>query len=73
MPFQVAFRRCRGDMGGGRDGVPHPLGYRAVMMASARAHSRFGAAGPAGQRRKAPSALIRAEFSGAFVTPQFSN
>jgi hypothetical protein len=34
------------------------MGHRAVMITHARAHGRFSVAGPAGQRRKLPPALM---------------
>jgi hypothetical protein len=58
------FRRCIAgvvrDVGGGRDRAPRPFGHRAVMIACARAHDHFGAAGPVCQRCKVPPALIGA-------------
>jgi hypothetical protein len=60
---------CSGRRGGGRDGVPRPFGYRAVMIACACAHDRSDAAGPVHRQRKAPPALIGVarEFSGALL------
>jgi hypothetical protein len=49
-----------GDVGGGRDGVLHPFGYCAIIMAFACVHDRFGAVGPACQRRGARTELIAA-------------
>jgi hypothetical protein len=39
------------DVGGGRDGVTRPFGYRAVMIARACIASRFGMVGPICQRQ----------------------
>jgi hypothetical protein len=42
-----ATARVVGDVGCGRDGPPRLFGCHAVMIAHARAPSRFGAVGPA--------------------------
>jgi hypothetical protein len=44
-----AAARILGDMGSERDRPPWPFGCRAVMVAHARAHGRFGDVGPACQ------------------------
>jgi hypothetical protein len=45
------------DMGGGRDEMPWPLGYRAVMIARARVPGRFNVVGPSCRRRAATPAV----------------
>jgi hypothetical protein len=44
-----ATTRVVGDVGCGRDGPPRLFGYHALMIAHARAPTRFGVVGPARQ------------------------
>jgi hypothetical protein len=41
------------DVGDGRDGMPRPFGYRAVMIARACVPDRFGVVGPSCRQRAA--------------------
>jgi hypothetical protein len=56
----VATARVVGDVGGGRDGPPRPLGCRAVMIARARASYRFSVVGPPVSGRCSRLQLMRA-------------